>query len=134
MILTAPISLDANQTYEQLWDEIRSKGYARVRVDGYTCEIDNVPSLSRRQLHDVAIVIDRIQVKPKSRSRIADSIESGLSLGNGVIRVVVPNDDMPEVHWRVITHSQHLACEDCGRSFEMLSPHSFSFNLSLIHI
>ena len=131
LVLAAPISLDTNQTYDQLWDEIRSKGFTRVRIDGYTCEIDNVPSLSRRQLHDIAIVIDRIEVKAKSRSRIADSIEAGLSIGGGVIQVIVPNDEMPEVHWDTITHSQHLACEDCGRSFEMLSPHSFSFNSRL---
>ncbi len=131
LILTAPIALDANQTYDQLFEDIRAKGFTRVRVDGFTHEVGSVPSLSRRTVHDVEIVIDRIEIKAKSRSRIADSVESGLSIGNGLIRVVVPNDDMPEVHWQTITHSQHLACESCGRSFESLSPHSFSFNSRL---
>ena len=131
LLITAPITLDASQTYDQLWDEIRSKGFARVRIDGYTHSIDSVPSLSRRTVHDVEIVVDRVEVKPKARSRIADSVEGGLSIGNGVIRVIVPNDDMPEIHWESTTHSQHLACEKCGRSFETLSPHSFSFNSRL---
>ena len=85
LILTAPISLDTNQTYEQLWDEIRGKGFARIRVDGQIFEIGEAPTLSRRQVHDVAIVVDRIQIKAQSRSRIADSVESGLSIGAGVI-------------------------------------------------
>ena len=131
LIITAPITLDASQTYDRLWEEFRAKGFTRVRIDGYTHSIDSVPTLSRRTVHDIEVVIDRIEVKAKSRSRMADSVESGLSIGSGVIRVIVPSDDMPEVHWQVITHSQHLACEECGRSFELLSPHSFSFNSRL---
>ena len=131
LIITAPIQLDANQTYDQLWSEIRSKGFSRVRVDGYTSEIEELPTMSRRSRHDIEIVMDRLVVKEKSRSRIADSIEGALSIGNGVIRVLDVDDNVPEAHWQVHTHSQHLACEECGRSFEHLSPHSFSFNSRL---
>ena len=131
LIITAPIQLDASQTYDQLWAEIRGKGFTRVRIDGFTQEIDDLPSMSRRTRHEVEIVVDRVVIKQKSRSRIADSIEGGLSIGNGVIRVLDVDDEIPEAHWRVHTHSQHLACEACGRSFERLSPHSFSFNSRL---
>ena len=74
------------------------------------------------------MVIDRVTVRPDARSRIAGSVENALSLGRGVLRVAYPRDDVPEPHWPVETHSQHFACDRCGRSFEPLSPHNFSFN------
>ncbi len=131
LLVLAPIELDANQQYDQLWEEIRALGYVRVRVDGVTFGIDDVPSISRRSRHDVEIVIDRIEIKMKSRSRIADSVESGLSLGKGLINIAVVNSDIDEREWELIRHSQHLACDCCGRSFDRLSPHNFSFNSQL---
>ena len=70
LLLMAPISLDANQTYEQLWEEIRSNGFVRVRVDQVTYGIDEVPLLNRRSRHNVEIVVDRISIKKSSRGRI----------------------------------------------------------------
>ncbi len=131
LLLMAPIKLDANQTYEQLWDEIRSHGFMRVRVDKVTFGIDEVPLLNRRSRHDVEIVVDRIVIQKKSRSRIADSVESALAIGKGVINVTEPQDAVDEQHWKVIKHSQHLACDQCGRSFDALTPHNFSFNSQL---
>ena len=131
LLITAPIKPEASQTYEKMLEDLQAKGFTRVRIDGYTYEIAEAPTLNRRTLHQIEIVIDRVEVKAKSHSRIADSIESGLSFGSGVIRVVVPNDDVPEEHWKTMIHSQHLVCEDCSRSFEPLSPHNFSFNSRL---
>ena len=70
-------------------------------------------------------------MRQKSRARIAEAVELALSVGKGVMGVVYPNDDQPEPRWPTKTHSQHLACEQCGRSFEALGPHNFSFNSSL---
>ena len=131
LMVLAPIELDVSQTYEQMWDEIRTLGFIRVRIDGTVFSLDEVPAISRRSRHEVEIVIDRIEVKKKSRSRIADSIESGLSIGKGIIHVVETKDKVAEEHWKVVRHSQHLACDCCGRSFEPLSPHNFSFNSQL---
>src|SRR5262249_47522153 len=66
-----------------------------------------------------------------SRSRIASSVETCLSLGKGVLRITYPVDGVAEHRWPVETHSQHFACDKCGRSFEPLTPHSFSFNSPL---
>ena len=131
LMLMAPIEPDINQPYEKLWEEVRAMGFQRIRVDGNTINIDEVPELSRRNRHEVQIVVDRIVVKPDSRSRIADSLEAALSVGKGVCHVAEPADKVPEVHWKVVKHSQHLACECCGRSFETLTPHNFSFNSQL---
>ncbi|MEM7784730.1 MAG: excinuclease ABC subunit UvrA, partial [Planctomycetota bacterium] len=131
LLLLAPISLDNNQTYEQLWEEIRGNGFVRVRIDNVTFGLDEVPVLNRRSRHSIEIVVDRIQVKAASRSRIADSVEATLSIGKGVLNVAEPIDDVAEEHWKVIKHSQHLSCSQCGRSFDRLSPHNFSFNSQL---
>ena len=70
-------------------------------------------------------------VNRRSRSRIADSVESALELGRGTLLVAHCDDDRLEPGWRVDRFSLHLACEKCGTSLEQLTPHSFSFNSSL---
>ena len=131
LMLMAPIRLDVNQTYEKLWEEVRAMGFQRLRVDNITYNIDEIPELSRRNRHVIEVVVDRIVVKAASRSRIADSLEAALSVGQGVCHVAQPQEKVPEQHWTVVRHSQHLACECCGRSFEQLTPNNFSFNSQL---
>ncbi|MFM9116835.1 MAG: excinuclease ABC subunit A, partial [Planctomycetota bacterium] len=131
LYLLAPIQLDGGRTYEQLWDELRSTGYVRVRIDGYTFSLDKPPELDRRTQHTIEVVVDRVVVQPAQRSRLTDSIEKTLSLGKGIMQVAVVEEKMLESRWEVITHSQHLACRQCGESFEPLTPHRFSFNTQL---
>jgi excinuclease ABC subunit A len=131
VLLLAPVQPDPTQSYEQLWDDVRASGYQRVRVDNITLGIDELPVLNRRSVHKIEIVIDRLVIKQESRSRIADSVEAALSIGMGVCHVAEPSDPVPEQHWKVVVHSQHLACDCCGRSFEALTPHNFSFNSQL---
>jgi len=131
LYVMAPLEIRPGERYETLWDETRASGYIRIRVDGQTYTIDAPPVIDRRRKHDVEVVIDRVTIRPDARSRIAGSVENALSLGRGVLRVAYPRDDMPEPHWAVETHSQHFVCDRCGRSFEPLSPHNFSFNSSL---
>ena len=131
LYLMAPLEVQVGGQYEALWEEIRASGYARVRVDGQTCSLDNPPKIDRRRKHVVEVVIDRVTVRPDARSRVAGSVENALALGKGRLHVVSPNDGLPEPDWPVEVHSQHFACERCGRSFEPLSPHHFSFNSAL---
>ena len=77
------------------------------------------------------MLIDRIVVRPDARSRIAGSVETALAKGKGMLHIAYPADDVPEQKWRTEIHSQHFACDRCGRSFEPLTPHSFSFNSPL---
>ncbi len=131
LYLMAPVEIEAGQRYETLWDEIRAAGYVRIRVDGATYSIDQPPDIDRRRRHSVEIVVDRVVVQARSRSRIAESVEDALAVGKGVIRVARVRDNVAESRWKVRVHSQHLACDRCGRSFEPLTPHSFSFNSPL---
>lgn len=129
--LLAPVEIHVGEKYEVLFDEIRKSGYLRVRVDRKTYSIEEAPTIDRRRKHEVEVVIDRITIRHESRSRIADSIENGLSLGRGIIRLARVIEGMNEEDWPVDIHSQHFACDSCGRSFEPLTPHHFSFNSSL---
>ena len=131
LLLMAPLVSDGTQSYESLFAELRAEGFLRVRVDGTTHSIDSAPTIDRKKRHDVEIVIDRLSISEKSRTRIADSVESALAAGRGVIHLAYPAPQVEEPNWKVVRHSQHLACDQCGRSFETLTPHNFSFNSSL---
>jgi excinuclease ABC subunit A len=131
LYLMAPVEVQVGEQYEALWESLRGGGYVRVRIDGETHSLDQTPTIDRRRKHAVEVVVDRIVVSAGARSRIAGSVENALALGKGVIHVAHPSDDMPEVRWPVRVHSQHLACEQCGRSFDTLGPHNFSFNSAL---
>ncbi|MBI4581087.1 MAG: excinuclease ABC subunit UvrA, partial [Planctomycetes bacterium] len=82
-LLLAPIEPAGNETYEQLLARIKTNGFARVRVDGQVHEIVHVPPLDRRSRHVVEVVVDRVVIRASQRSRISDSAELALSLGNG---------------------------------------------------
>src|SRR6476661_951016 len=127
----APVEVAVGEQYEELWDSLRGGGYIRIRIDGETHSLEQTPTIDRRRKHSVEVIVDRITVRPDARSRIAGSIETALALGKGVVHVAHPDDNVPEPRWQVRIHSQHLACEKCGRSFDTLNPHNFSFNSSL---
>jgi excinuclease ABC subunit A len=128
LYLMAPLDVPVGEKYETRWEEIRAAGYPRIRVDGETHSVDSPPTIDRKRKHEVSVVIDRIVVRQEARSRIAESIEQALAFGKGILQVAFPSDDLPEPRWPVVSHSQHLSCSGCGRSFEPLTPHRFSFN------
>src|SRR5262249_40847058 len=103
----------------------------RMRVDGETYSVDQPPTIDRRRKHLVEVLIDRVNVRHDARSRVADTVENALAIGKGVMHLAYVEADVPEPKWRTEIHSQHFACDRCGRSFERLTPHSFSFNSSL---
>ncbi|MEX0586239.1 MAG: excinuclease ABC subunit A, partial [Pirellulales bacterium] len=129
--LTAPVELFVGGKYETLWEELRAKGYPRVRIDGQTHSLDTPPAIDRRRKHAVEVVIDRLTTGSDARSRVAGSVENGLALGKGVVNVVFVQEGIAESKWETKRHSQHFACDHCGRSFEPLTPHHFSFNSAL---
>lgn len=131
LYLLAPVEPAAGETYDALWVRLQSEGYVRVRIDGVSYSLSEIPKLDRRRKHTVEIVIDRVVVRPDQQSRIAGSVENALGIGRGVLRVAHVREGQPEPSWQTDVHSQHLACPRCGRSFEPLSPHHFSFNSPL---
>ena len=131
LYLCAPVELAAGQSYEDLWQSFRNNGYVRVRIDGQTHELEAMPAVDRRRKHDIEVLVDRVSIRKDARGRLAESVENALALGRGVLHVVTVLADVPEDRWETKIHSQHLACGECGRSFEPLSPHHFSFNSTI---
>ena len=128
VFVMAPVERRDGERYEALWDDLRASGFARVRVDGQSISLDNPPKLSHRRKHKVEVVVDRAVVRRSTRSRLADSIESALDLGKGVVHVARVGDEAREPSWVVERFSQHRVCDRCSRSFDELAPHHFSFN------
>ncbi|MSR57568.1 MAG: excinuclease ABC subunit UvrA [Planctomycetaceae bacterium] len=131
ILLLAPQEVAVGNSYERLWERLQSQGFRRVRVDGATHAIDQVPEFDRRRKHDVEIVVDRLTVSRSARGRIAESVEAALDLGRGWLHVARVDDQRTEPDWLVDRFSLHKACTGCGRSFDDLSPNNFSFNSSL---
>lgn len=131
LYLLAPVEVNMGQDYDTLWKDVRTNGYRRVRVDGQIHDIDEAPPIDRRRKHTVEIVVDRATMKEGARSRVAESVEAALALGQGTLKVALGRRDAPASQWETVRHSQHLACDCCGRSFEPLAPHAFSFNSPL---
>ena len=103
----------------------------KMRVDGHSFSVDEPPVIDHRRKHQIEIVVDRIIVRHSQRSRLADAVETALDLGKGVIQVAHVDNERPEPTWKIERFSQHFACDRCGRSFEPLNPHHFSFNNAL---
>jgi excinuclease ABC subunit A len=131
IFVMAPYERRDGESYEELWDELRASGYARVRVDSKSVSLDDPPKLSHRRKHKVEVLIDRAVVRRATRSRLADSIGAALDLGKGVVHIARVGDDASEERWPVDRYSQHRVCDKCNRSFDELVPHHFSFNSPL---
>jgi excinuclease ABC subunit A len=131
LYLMAPLERRGQEKYEALFDEVRRNGFVRMRVDGHSYNVEEPPSIDHRRKHLVEVVVDRVVVRSNQRTRIADAVEACLDLGRGVMNVAHVEDSKPEPDWRVERYSQHFACDHCGRSFEPLNPHHFSFNSPL---
>ena len=113
--------------YADLFRQLQSQGYARVRVDGVVYALEDVPALKKQEKHTIEVVVDRAVAKSSARRRLADSIETALRLSGGL--VIAELVDLPEADpGRERTYSEHLACLDDDLSFEELEPRSFSFN------
>jgi len=123
----SPVVRERKGEYADLFRQLQSQGYARVRVDGVVYGLEEVPKLKKQEKHSIEVVIDRAVAKASARRRLADSVETALRLSGGL--VIAELVDLPEGDaGRERIYSEHLACLDDDLSFEELEPRSFSFN------
>ena len=127
-LVLAPVVRGRKGEYSALLDDLAKQGFARVRVDGATVELSERADLdlARYEQHTIEVVVDRLIRRDDIRRRLTESLETALSLAEGVAEIVVVDADGTEEE--AITFSQHLACTHCGLSFEDPSPRNFSFN------
>jgi excinuclease ABC subunit A len=123
----APVVRERKGEYADLFRQLQTQGYSRVRVDGVVVGLDDVPALKKQEKHTIEVVVDRLTVKADSRRRLTDSVETALKLAGGLVVLEFVDLDESDPH-RERTFSEHLACTNDGLSFEELEPRSFSFN------
>lgn len=125
MILTPYIDGRKGEHLE-VFQEIQSQGFVRVRVDGDIVDVGDAPKLNKRTRHSIEAVVDRLVAGPDIRSRVADSVELALRLGEGRIKVLTEGKEKGT--WDETLYSEDFVCIECGKSFEKLESRHFSFN------
>jgi len=134
LIIYAPVVKGKKGRHEETFAAIRRNGFARVRVDGVTYPVDELPELDKKKSHNIDIVIDRLVI-PCDRTRLTDSVELALKYGSGVLyteslptSTSQPNHQTTQLPNHQTSFSELHACTHCGISFDELKPRSFSFN------
>ncbi|UCD54560.1 MAG: excinuclease ABC subunit UvrA, partial [Dehalococcoidia bacterium] len=122
IMIMAPLIRDRKGEYQAVFDDLRKAGYVRVRVDGSIHELSEEFQLDKNKKHSIEAVVDRLVMgQSGSQSRIADSVETALKLGAGVVLVSI-------VDGEELLFSEHFACVHCSISLGEIAPRTFSFN------
>jgi excinuclease ABC subunit A len=124
----APVARERKGEYAQLFTDLQSKGFARVRVDGTVYPLDELPELRRQERHTIEVVVDRLTARISSRQRITDSVETALDLADGLVMLDLVDlaDGDPG---RQPRFSEMLMCPDGHPlAVDEIEPRSFSFN------
>jgi len=120
--LLAPLVRGRKGHYRELFEDIRKKGYLKVRVDGEVMDLKPKMQVDRYKIHDIEVVVDRLAVADDMRVRLSQSVQKTLLLGKELMFLLIHDAD------NIIQYSKQLMCEDTGISYEEPSPNAFSFN------
>ena len=123
--LLAPLADNRKGSFGELFDDARKAGFARVRIDGMIVRLEDVTLLDKMKKHTIEIVVDRLELEPKVKARLTDSIESTLKAASGNVRVLVDGEQHPR------NYSEKRGCPTCGIGLPELSPQMLSFNSPL---
>lgn len=118
--ILAPIVRERKGEHTKILEDAKRSGYVRVRIDGNIYDLSEQIKLEKNKKHSIEIVIDRLIIKDDIKTRLTDSIETAMSLTDGIIIVDANGQDLK--------FSQNFACEDCQISIDEIEPRSFSFN------
>ncbi len=117
----APLVRSRKGEYSRLFEDMRRKGYVRIRVDGEVRDLEEEIILDKKKKHNIEVVVDRLIIREGVQTRLADSLETALKLSEGLVLI-------EEVDGSEQLFSENFACAECGFSFEEISPRIFSFN------
>src|SRR5512143_2602349 len=131
--ILAPLIKDRKGHHQQVFEDVRKAGFVRVRVDGVVHDVDEQFELDRYKNHTIEAVVDRLVVKgekaegaTEDQTRLNDSIETALKLGDGTVIVTKSAADSPQ--GQDMLFSEHFACAFCDISLPEIEPRTFSFN------
>ena len=124
--ILSPIIRDRKGQHKDVLEDLRNKGFVRVRVDGEIRELEEDIDLAKTYRHSIDVVVDRLKIRKNVdfKRRLVDSLETAVEFSEGLVNVLF--DDGGEVYEK--KYSEHFACVDCGINFEELTPRMFSFN------
>jgi excinuclease ABC subunit A len=122
LVILAPLIRGRKGHYRELFEQLRKQGYLKVRVNGEILDLKERMQVDRYKIHDIELVVDRIQVLDDARTRISQSVQKALQMGKGLL-FIMDNDSN-----KINQYSKQLMCEDTGISYEEPSPNTFSFN------
>ncbi|MCD4749092.1 MAG: excinuclease ABC subunit UvrA [Thermoanaerobaculales bacterium] len=120
-LVLAPLVRDRKGEHRRLFEQLAKEGFIRARVDGRVLDVAQTPELEKNKKHTIEVVIDRLSVRGGVESRLADSLETALKVGDGLVRIAIVDGEELQL-------SSRHACPECGFSFEEISPRLFSFN------
>jgi excinuclease ABC subunit A len=120
--LLAPLIRGRKGHYRELFEDIRKKGFLKVRVDGEVMDLTPKLQVDRYKIHDIEVVIDRLQVTDDMKVRLSQSVQQTLKMGKELMFLLI--NDLN----KTVQYSKQLMCEDTGISYEEPSPNAFSFN------
>jgi excinuclease ABC subunit A len=122
IVVLAPLVRGRKGHYRELFEEVRKKGFLKIRIDGEIKDLVPKMQIDRYKIHDIELVIDRLTADKDQKVRLSESVQKGLQMGNGLLFLLL-NDDQ-----KLIQYSRQLMCEETGISYEEPSPNAFSFN------
>ncbi|MGB4725570.1 MAG: excinuclease ABC subunit UvrA, partial [Sediminibacterium sp.] len=122
IVLLAPLVRGRKGHYRELFEEVRKKGFLKVRIDGDIVDLTPKLQVDRYKIHDIELVVDRLQVTPDSKVRLSQSVQQTLKLGKELLFLMVHESN------KVVQYAKQLMCEETGLSYEAPSPNAFSFN------
>jgi excinuclease ABC subunit A len=120
MMVLAPLVRGKKGEHREIIEEAAREGFVRLRIDGDIVESDSDIELDKKKKHTVEAVVDRLVVKTRSKTRLADSVETALKVANGTVLINIKGQDL--------LFSEQFACLNCNISYEEPSPRLFSFN------
>ena len=120
--ILAPLVRGRKGHYRELFEEMRKKGFLKVRIDGEIKDLVPKMQVDRYKIHDIELVIDRLAAENEQRVRLSESVQKALQTGNGLLFLLLNEND------QLVQYSRQLMCEDTGISYEEPSPNAFSFN------
>ena len=122
LTLLAPLVRGRKGHYRELFEDMRKKGYLKVRVDGEIRDLVPRMQVDRYVIHDIELVVDRLAATPEMRVRLSQSLQKAMQIGKELVFALVGEPG------RLVQYSKRLMCPDTGISYEEPSPNSFSFN------
>ena len=120
--LLAPLIRGRKGHYRELFEDIRKKGFLKVRVDGEVLDLKERMQVDRYKIHDIEVVVDRLQVTDDMKLRLSQSVQKTLQMGKELLFLLINDDNS------IVQFSKQLMCIDTGISYEEPSPNAFSFN------